>query len=74
MLNGSIYTIVRFTRDISTGDRNDLSLDGMAYILYAWGTEANFDPADPLSIQRHGATAANRGASAEQIDFSCPGI
>ena len=74
MLNGNIYTIVRFTRNISTGDRNDLSLDGMAYLLYAWGTEVNFDPADPMSIQRHGGAAANRGASAEQMNFLCPGI
>lgn len=72
LLNGSVYTIVRFIRPVSTGDPNDLTLRGGAYVLYAWGMENNFVANDSGSIARHGGTPANRGVSREPINFLCP--
>lgn len=70
MLNGSIYTIVSFTRPVSTGDiTNDLALTEDAYILYAWGNELNFNANDSNSIAVH----TGRGVSRMLISFLCPG-
>ena len=71
MINGSIYTIVNFIRPVLAANPDDLSLMEDAFILYAWGTENNFNASDLMSIAFHGA---NVGRSPELISFLCPGL
>ena len=67
--NGSIFTIVSFTRPVVSADQQDSSLNQDVYILYAWGQENNFDGSNSSSIAQHGST--NQGISTEPISILC---
>ena len=71
--DGNIHTVITFTSPLDRSNPDDISLNQRLYILYAWGMENNGNESDPMSISRHGGTAANRGVSDTPISILCEG-
>ena len=72
-IGGDTYTIIQFTRAVTTTDQDDLDLNQEIYILYAWGIENNFNGSDPNSIAGHAFGTANLGFSPTLISILCAG-
>ena len=72
--DGNNRTIIKFTRAATTNDDSDVNLNQPVYILYASGSENNYDGSDQGSIMQHGMGTANRGISPNTVTILCAGM
>lgn len=72
--DGNNRTIIRFTRAATTDDDSDVALNQPIYILYASGSETNYNVSDQNSIAQHASGTANRGFSSDPVTILCTGM